>query len=592
MNAALSRRFYRLGMAVTGVIFAAFAVRLADWQLVHGEEYREIAARASQITVTTKAARGEILDRNGIGLVVNQTHWRLTLDKLSLVPDTLDEVLARLTDILSRLGVQERRTLAAIHRDMENKGFSYAKPYVFAEDIPHSAIGAVCENLQGVSGVTVEPYFVRRTENPTLAPHLLGALGAMNEEEYEVYSTRGYALSDQIGKFGVEKSFESALRGTDGVKIVSRGATLDTAQTVEPRNGETVWLTLDSRLQECAAESLQKNIRAAKSAGSGECVSGAVVMLDTRDFSVLAAASCPTYDLDRYSNDGDYYFSLAENEASPLFDRAFTGIFAWGSAFKPLVALAALERGIITPQTQFTCTRYYDYYPSNVVACMHYHGAENLRSAMAHSCNWYFAETGRRLGIDAMDDYASRFGLGEQTGVEIEEADGVLAGRGSADWQEGNTVQAAIGQSDNAFTPLQMAVYAATLANGGQRMRVHLISKITDYARKEVVSRFDTPELLADCGASKDHLREVREAMLAVTQDPEGTAYGVFGDFPVAVAGKTGTAENAGADHGAFICFAPFDKPMVAVAAILEHGENSVYAQQIARDLLEMYFKE
>ena len=211
---------------------------------------------------------------------------------------------------------------------------------------------------------------------------------------------------------------------------------------------------------------------------------------------------------------------------------------------------------------------------------------------MAHSCNWYFAETGRRLGIDAMDDYASRFGLGEQTGVEIEEADGVLAGRGSADWQEGNTVQAAIGQSDNAFTPLQMAVYAATLANGGQRMRVHLISKITDYARKEVVSRFDTPELLADCGASKDHLREVREAMLAVTQDPEGTAYGVFGDFPVAVAGKTGTAENAGADHGAFICFAPFDKPMVAVAAILEHGENSVYAQQIARDLLEMYFKE
>ena len=158
MSAALSRRFYRLGMAVTGVIFAAFAVRLADWQLVHGEEYREIAARASQITVTTKAARGEILDRNGIGLVVNQTHWRLTLDKLSLVPDTLDEVLARLTDILSRLGVQERRTLAAIHRDMENKGFSYAKPYVFAEDIPHSAIGAVCENLQGVSGVTVEPY--------------------------------------------------------------------------------------------------------------------------------------------------------------------------------------------------------------------------------------------------------------------------------------------------------------------------------------------------------------------------------------------------------------------------------------------------
>ena len=590
MNAAPSRRFYRLGMAVTAVIFAAFAVRLADWQLVHGEEYRAIASRTSQITVTTKAARGEIVDRNGSGLVVNQTHWRVTVDKLRLEPDALDEALARLTDVLSRLGVQERKTLAAIHRDMEEKGFSYATPYVFAEDIPHSAIGAVCESMQGVRGVTVEPYYIRKAEEPTLAPHLLGALGAINEEEYNTLSERGYALSDQVGKFGVEKVFENELRGTDGIQTVSRGAALDTAQTVEPHNGDTVWLTLDSRLQECAAKSLQKNIRAARSAGSGECAGGAVVMLDTRDFSILAAASCPTYDLNRYGNDSDYYVSLAENEFSPLFDRAFTGIFAWGSAFKPLVALAALERGIVTPQTQFTCTRYYDYYPSNVVACTHYPGAENLRSAMAHSCNWYFAETGRRLGIDAIDAYASRLGLGEPTGVEIEEADGVLAGRDSADWQEGSAVQAAIGQSDNAFTPLQMAAFAAALANNGQRMRVHLISKITDYARKEVISRFDTPELLADCGASEENLREVRETMLAVTQSPEGTAYSVFGDFPVAVAGKTGTAENAGADHGAFICFAPYDKPAVAIAAILEHGENSVYAQQVARDLLEEYF--
>ncbi len=592
MERVRSRRFYRLGAAVTGVLFAAFAVRLADWQLVHGEEYRAAAARASQITVTTKAARGEILDRNGSGLAVNQTHWRVTLDKLRLDTESLDEVLARLSAVLSKLGVQERRTLAAIHKDMEEKGFSYDTPYVFAEDIPHSAVGAVCESVQGVGGVSVEPYLVRTAAQPMLAPHLLGTLGAMNEEEYEALSGRGYALNEQIGKFGVEKAFESVLRGTDGVKIVSRGATSDAAQTVEPRDGETVWLTLDSRLQKCAADSLQKNIRAAKNAGSGECESGAVVMLDTRDFSILAAASYPTFDLNRYGSDGDYYVSLAENKTAPLFDRAFTGIFAWGSAFKPCVALAALERGIITPKTQFVCTRYYDYYPSSVVACMHYHGAENLRSAMAHSCNWYFAEAGRRLGIRAMDDFAVRLGLGEPTGVEIGEADGVLAGRDSAGWQEGNTVQAAIGQSDNAFTPLQMAAFAATLANNGQRMRVHLISKITDYAREEVVSRFDTPELLADCGVSEDNLNEVREAMLAVTQDPGGTAYGVFGDFPVAVAGKTGTAENAGADHGAFICFAPYDKPEVAVAAILEHGENSVFAQQVARDLLAAYFAE
>ena len=590
MGSAHSRRVYRLCMTVTGVIFAVFAVRLADWQLIHGEEYRAAAARASQITVTTEAARGEILDRNGEGLVVNETHWRVTLDKLSLDPDATDEVLARLTDVLSRLGVQERRTVAAIRRDMEDKGFSYATPYIFAGDVPHSAVGAVCESMQGVKGVAVEPYLVRRAERATLAPHLLGALGAISEEEYKALSPRGYALNDQIGKFGVEKAFEDVLRGQNGKKTVSRSATDDTVQSVAPKNGGTVWLTLDSRLQECAVKSLQKNIRAAKSAGSGECESGAVVMLDTRDFSVLAAASCPTYDLNRYGSDGDYYATLAEDKASPLFHRAFTGIFAWGSSFKPCVALAALERGVITPQTQFYCTRYYDYYPSNVVACMHYHGAETLHSAMAHSCNWYFAEAGRRLGIDAMDSFASRLGLGEPTGAEIEEADGVLAGRDSVDWQEGNTVQAAIGQSDNAFTPLQMAAFAATLANGGKRLRVHLVSKITDYARQETISRFDTPELLSDCGVSEKNLNEVRKSMLAVTQDADGTAYGVFRDFPVAVAGKTGTAENAGADHGAFICFAPYENPTVAVAAILEHGESSVYAQQVARDLLEEYF--
>ena len=392
--------------------------------------------------------------------------------------------------------------------------------------------------------------------------------------------------------FGIEKAFEATLRGTDGATVVSRGATGDSARTVAPRNGDTVWLTLDSRLQQQAVRSLQKNIRAAKNAGSGECESGAVVMLSVRDFSVLAAASCPTYDLDRYSEYGDYYVSLAEDEAAPLFDRAFTGIFAWGSAFKPCVALAALERGVVTPSTRFTCTKYYDYYPSNVVACMHYHGDESLRSAMAHSCNWYFAETGRRLGIGAIDDYAARFGLGEPTGVEIGESVGMLAGRDSDEWHEGNTVQAAIGQSDNAFTPLQMAAYTATLANGGKRLRVHLVSKITDYAREETVSRFDSPEPIADVGASEKNLREIREAMRAVTQDPEGTAHGVFGDFPVEVAGKTGTAENAGADHAAFICFAPCDAPEVALAVILEHGENTLYAQQVARDLLESFFEK
>ena len=592
MTEKRSRRVFRLCIALTAVIFSMFALRLADWQLVRGEELRSEAERAAQITVPSHAARGEILDRNGKGLVVNRTRWRLTLDKLRLDPDALDDTLTRLNALLARLGVRKEMPPDAIRRDMEEQGFSYSQPYVMAEELPHSAVGALSEALQDIDGASVEPYFVRSAVQPATAPHLLGALGLPDTEEYAALAAQGYGMNDKIGKFGIEKAFEATLRGTDGATVVSRGATGDSARTVAPRNGDTVWLTLDSRLQRQAVRSLQKNIRAAKNAGSGECESGAVVMLDVRDFSVLAAASCPTYDLDRYSEYGDYYVSLAEDEDAPLFDRAFTGIFAWGSAFKPCVALAALERGTVTPSTRFTCTRYYDYYPSNVVACMHCHGDESLRSAMAHSCNWYFAETGRRLGIGAIDDYAARLGLGEPTGVEIGESVGMLAGRDSSEWHEGNTVQAAIGQSDNAFTPLQMAAYTATLANGGKRLRVHLVSRITDYARENTVSRFDAPEPIADVGASEKNLREVREAMRAVTRDPGGTAYGVFGDFPVEVAGKTGTAENAGADHAAFICFAPCDAPEVALAVILEHGENTLYAQQVARDLLECYFEK
>ena len=210
---------------------------------------------------------------------------------------------------------------------------------------------------------------------------------------------------------------------------------------------------------------------------------------------------------------------------------------------------------------------------------------------MAHSCNWYFAETGRRLGIAAMDDCAERLGLSAPTGVEIEEGDGILAGRDSAQWQEGNTVQAAIGQSDNACTPLQMAAYTASIAGNGVRMKTRLAEKITDYSRETVITDFRGSGVATDCGISREHLDEVKKAMLAVTQSPEGTAFSVFGSYPVQVAGKTGTAENAGADHAAFICFAPYESPEVAVAVILEHGENTLYAQQVARDMLDGYFE-
>jgi penicillin-binding protein 2 len=220
------------------------------------------------------------------------------------------------------------------------------------------------------------------------------------------------------------------------------------------------------------------------------------------------------------------------------------------------------------------------------------HGSIGLRTAITKSCNSYFAETGRLLGIDTMYLYAEKFGLGEKTGLEVEESNGILAGRDSKTWQEGNTVQAAIGQSDNAFTPVQLATYTATIANGGKRYRTHLVKEIRNYKRTKTVYKYNTkkPEVEDTCGVSAYNLSIVQNAMRNVVADPGGTAYSVFGNYSIPVAAKTGTAENAGSDHTVFICYAPFDKPKVAVAVVLEHGAHGQFSMNVAKSLLDEYF--
>ena len=649
------------------LVAAVFVARLVDWQLIHGGEYKQLSTRSTSYNVDTSATRGEILDCNGAGLVTNTTHYKIVIDKLYADETKLDSTLLFLMELLQKTGdkwddtlpvvlsknayafreksdeavkemkellkagksataeqcisllceryqiggdydASQKRALCSVHYNMELTGYSNSNPYTFAGDVSRGAVSAVSENTQGVGGVDVQTYLVRSAVNPTLAPHVIGALGAITEEEYEElsYSGKNYAITDYVGKFGIEAAFESELKGEGGTKIIQRnsdGTIVDTVETIDSKPGNTVYLTLDSRLQKIACDSLKTNIDAARAAGKeaseykgeklqGEdCESGAVVMLNVKDFSVLAAASYPTYDLNSYSKYDDYYVKLAENKLSPMFNRAFTGTFAWGSVFKPCVAIAALEEKTIKPDTEIFCTQNYDYYPSNVVRCMHRHEELDLLGAITQSCNYYFAETGRRLGIDTMYLYAERFGLGEYTGVEIEESKGTLAGRDSVTWQPGNTVQAAIGQSDNAFTPVQLATYVATIANNGVRLKTHLVNKITDYERKNVIADYTKPEVADNIGVTAENLKTVQNAMLNVTQDEDGTAYSMFGDYKIKVAGKTGTAENIGSDHATFICYAPYDKPQVAIAVVLEHGMLGQYSMQVAKDLLDGYFK-
>ena len=653
------------------VIFAGFALRLFDWQIVHGEEYKELSKASTAHTVESDATRGEILDVDGNPLAVNETAYNIVLNKVYVSEDDdlnliiidlintlnecgesyLDELPISLMDggfvfdegsagdveyiespaMLDKEGLTAdeivnglaeryhadtiedpftKRSVVSVRYNMEKKGFSYEQVYVMASNVSSDTVAVVSERTQTVPAVEIRTVNERVIKNGELIPHILGVVGKLDEEEYEANKDKGYSLDDTIGKFGVEAALEEYLRGTAGEKTVisdEDGKIVGEEETVKSKPGDTVYLTINSRIQEVAAYSIGKNIREAQRLGlqdvknakasnakqqsklGEDCIAGAAVMLDVRDNSVICAASYPNYDISRYY-DPDYSEYLFTNEDIPMFNRAFEGAFAPGSTFKPCVATAALQEKIISTDTTIHCSGVYDYYKDDVVHCLGVHGDQVLESAMAHSCNCYFAEVGRRVGITTMYLYAEKYGLGAKTGLEVYETTGVLAGRDSTTWFVGNTVQAAIGQSDNAFTPVQLATYASAIANNGVRYRTHLVRKIVNYERDETVLYNDPekPEVMAETGVSKDNIELVKEAMYAVTQTD--TMRQMAGKYPIKMGCKTGTAENAGSDHNVFICFAPYDDPEVALCVLFEHGGRSYLPQQSACDILDAYF--
>lgn len=547
---------------------------------------------------------------NGSEIEVSYIISQSILDDSSLT--TADEVLSALSeryDVQDVEDINTRRDIISVRYNMEKEGYSYSKVYVFSQDVSEAAVAVVSEQTQSIAGVEIRVTNERVIKNGTLIPHILGVVGSLSEEEYDSHKDEGYEINDVIGKFGIEKALESELRGNGGVKTIEKdedGNIISEKETVQAQPGNTVYLTIDSNVQAVANYSLQKNIELARKQGEQEvanakatnasqksrlgedCYCGGAVMLSVRDNSVIAAASAPNYDISKYY-DTDYNAWLNTNEHSPMFSRTFSGSFSPGSAFKPCVALAALQEKVITKNTSINCTKHYDYYPDDVVNCMGTHGYLSLHPAMTVSCNYYFAEVGRRLGATTLYMYAEKFGLGVETGIEIDESVGVLAGRDSTIWYEGNTVQAAIGQSDNTFTPMQLATYASTIANNGVRYQTHMVRKVVNYERDETIlyNNPKKPTVVADAGISKANINTVKSAMRSVVTS--GTA-SIVSAYPKAVAGKTGTAENAGSDHVIFICYAPYEKPEVAVAVVLEHGAKGKYAMYTAMDMMDAYF--
>lgn len=656
--------------ALVVLIFLCFTVRLFNWQIVNGDKYKVISAMADEYIEVSEATRGEILDVNGKELVVNQTSYNVVINKIYIQNNETNSVISVLLDLSAvcdmkwadelpivitngeavfennisaeleyikgesmlnapelstalevldalsvRYGVESvedlnrRRDIVSVRYNMEKSGYSYSDVYIFAENVSQEAVAIVSERTQNIPAAQVRVTNERFIKNGTLAPHIIGVVGSLNAQEYEQYKDKGYAMNDVIGKFGIEAALESELRGQAGQKTVLKdenGNIVSEKETTNAQPGNSVYLTIDSNVQEVANYSLQKNIDKARAEGLKEvasakannkkqqsllgedCYTGGAVMLSVKDNSVIAAASAPNYDLSKYF-ESDYNAWLNTNEHSPMFSRTFDGSFSPGSAFKPLVALASLQEKVIKTNTSIRCTKHYDYYPKYVVNCMGTHGSLSLNSAMTVSCNYFFAETGRRLGANTLYMYAEKFGLGVKTGLEISESVGVLAGRDSTTWYEGNTVQAAIGQSDNTFTPMQLATYVSTIVNNGVRYRTHLVRKVVNYERDEVVLYNDPekPEIMADAGISKDNINAVKKSMRSVVTS--GTAV-LVNSYPKKVAAKTGTAENAGSDHVIFVCYAPYDKPEVAVAVVLEHGAKGKYAMYTAMDMLDAYF--
>ncbi|MBQ4128612.1 MAG: penicillin-binding protein [Ruminococcus sp.] len=668
-NKKVNLRIIICGVIVV-LIFACFSIRLFDWQVVNGDQYKEISAQSTSYTEVSDATRGEILDVHGKELAVNKTAYNIVINKIYVKEDSTNDIINTLLDLCavcktkwvdtlpikvsgdslvfeedsgaeleyitgesmlnnSKLVTAEqvfselcirykaekiedlsrRRDVVSVRYNMEKTGYSYSKAYVFAQNVSEDTVAVVSEQTQSVAGVDIRVSNERIIKNGTLIPHILGVVGSLSTEEYEANKDNGYSMDDVIGKFGIEKALEDHLRGQSGTKTIVKdenGDIVSETETVKAKPGDTVYLTIDSNVQAVANYSLQKNINRARAEGVAavknakstnakqqsllgeDCYCGGAVMLSVKDNSVIAAASAPNYDVSKYY-DPDYNAWLNTNEHSPMFSRTFDGSFSPGSAFKPCVALAALQEKVIKPSSTINCTKHYDYYPKYIVNCMGTHGPIALHSGMTVSCNYYFAEVGRRLGATTLYMYAEKFGLGVKTGLEIDESIGVLAGRDSTTWYEGNTVQAAIGQSDNTFTPMQLATYTSTIANNGVRYQTHLVRKIVNYERDETVlyNNPKEPVVLANAGLSKKHLSTVKSAMRSVVTS--GTATPVSA-YPKAVAGKTGTAENAGSDHVIFVCYAPYNKPEVAVAVVLEHGAKGKYAMYTAMDMMDAYF--
>ena len=524
---------------------------------------------------------------------------------------TADDVMEKLVEDYKLEGwsLHWQRVLAGIHYEMQQQAFSNVNNFVMAENVSDVTVATIKEHSLSLPGVEIVETSTRSYEQGTTLPHVLGRVGKITAEKWKItdengqttYPLRdkGYNMNDVIGISGLESAYEDELRGKDGVETITRnsdGVIVSTALTTVPEPGHTVQLTVNSDFQKAVDQALAQNVdRISQTYGTdgARANAGAVVVLDIKDGSVLASSNYPSFDQNLYATQ---YSAYSADEGMPLFNRALQGLYTPGSTYKPSVAIAALDSGVINRNSTVYCNGVYNYFQDYHPKCTRHGHSGNIDviTAIKWSCNIFFYDVGRRVTSDVYDAYAYKLGLGQRTGVEVSEALGRLTTKHDSNYTASLEVQAAIGQGNTVVTPVQLATYAATIANRGTRYRTHFVKAILDTNTGAVLSTTQ-PEVMDVIEDRGDTFDLVQQGMIGVAQTIPALA-----SYPYTIACKTGSPQRsesyyAGSTrkhytNATMIAYGPVEDPQIAIGIVVEYGGAGARTGQLVADIFNAYF--
>ena len=520
---------------------------------------------------------------------------------------TADDVMERIVAEYELEGYDStwQRILGGIRYQMEQEAFSNVNNFTLAENVSDRTVATVKEHSLTLPGVEIAETSVRSYTDGTILPHVLGRVGKITAEMWRVTDEngqttyplrdRGYAMNDVIGISGLESAYEEQLRGQDGVETITRdsdGVIIDTSITTEPQPGKTVMLTVNSEFQKAVDEALARNVQQIADTYGVDASAGAVVVIDVKNGGILACSNYPSYDQNLYSSQ---YSEYSADPGLPLYNRALQGLYTPGSTFKPSVAVAALLTGEIDRNSTVYCNGVYNYFRDYHPRCTrHGHSGDiDVVTAIKWSCNIFFYDVGRRTTSDVYDDYAHRLGLGTPTGVEVSESTGRLTTKEDYNYTASLEVQAAIGQGNTVVTPVQLATYAATIANKGVRYRTHFVKALLDTNTGEVLEETapEIVEIIPNDGGAFDI---VEEGMVGAAQTVAGLA-----NYPYTIACKTGTPQRSEKDedgkyytNSTIIAYGPVEDPQIAVGIVVEYGGGGSRTGELVADIFNAYFFE